>query len=177
MYIFVLSFFVDDHGSEFHEDLFNKSSTRPSEQICFFRGPPRLDFPKCFKSVLWFMNSSRFSISREEITHVPIPMSIYVCVVSFFLNCREDMGRHHPLTKVVNLSRFACSKTGFRFLWDAPGTLSIGWFQIFTWKMVGNHQTSIKNWLFGVPGISYWMNYGKTLNNFTWGRWERENID
>ncbi len=24
--------------------------------------------------------------------------------------------------------------------------------QIFTWEMVGNHQTSIKNWLFRVPG-------------------------
>ena len=24
--------------------------------------------------------------------------------------------------------------------------------QTFTWEMVGNHQTSILNWLFGVPG-------------------------
>lgn len=24
-----------------------------------------------------------------------------------------------------------------------------------TWKMIGNHQTSIKKWLFGVPGSSY----------------------
>ena len=31
--------------------------------------------------------------------------------------------------------------------------VSIGWFNIFTWEMVGNHQTSIKNWLFRVPGI------------------------
>ena len=27
--------------------------------------------------------------------------------------------------------------------------------QIFTWEMLGNHQTSIKNWLFRVPGIYY----------------------
>ena len=27
--------------------------------------------------------------------------------------------------------------------------------QIFTWEMVGNCQTSIKNWLFRVPGISH----------------------
>ena len=27
--------------------------------------------------------------------------------------------------------------------------VSIGWYQIFTWKMVGNHQTSIFNWWFG----------------------------
>ena len=30
--------------------------------------------------------------------------------------------------------------------------VSIGWFQIIAEKMVGNHQTSIKNWLFRVPG-------------------------
>ena len=36
--------------------------------------------------------------------------------------------------------------------------VSIGWFQIFqiiTEKMVGNHQTSIKNGLFRVPGMFY----------------------
>ncbi len=31
--------------------------------------------------------------------------------------------------------------------------VSIGWFPIFTWEMVGNHQTSIYKWLFGVPGV------------------------
>ncbi len=42
-----------------------------------------------------------------------------------------------------------------------PGTLnnqffmvvSIGWFKIFTWEMVGNHQTSIYKWVFRVPAI------------------------
>ena len=32
--------------------------------------------------------------------------------------------------------------------------VSIGWFQIITLTMVGNHQTSNLNWLFGVPGGS-----------------------
>ncbi len=47
--------------------------------------------------------------------------------------------------------------------WGKPGTLnnqffmvvSIGWFKIFTWEMVGNHQTSIYKWLFRVPGSCY----------------------
>ena len=51
---------------------------------------------------------------------------------------------------------------------DLPGTLnnqffmvvSIGWFKIFTWEMVGNHQTSIYKWLFRVPGLNafFWWN-------------------
>ena len=33
--------------------------------------------------------------------------------------------------------------------------VSIGRFPIFTWEMVGNHQTSIYKWLFGVPGCCW----------------------
>ena len=49
--------------------------------------------------------------------------------------------------------------------WSSPYTwypkqpsfkvVSIGWFQIFTWEMVGNHQTSTLYWLFWGPIFIY----------------------
>ena len=64
----------------------------------------------------------------------------------------------------------------FQFTWNSKANqffmvVSIGWFKIFTWEMVGNHQTSIYKWLFRVPGrfvlrrlwSSKQSNLGKTL--------------
>ena len=78
----------------------------------------------------------------------------------------SEMWRHH------HDSDHSSFWFGFaRFFWiksfsNHPGTWNIhlclmvvgSWMmnQIFTWKkMVGNHQTSIKQWLFRVPGHDY----------------------
>ena len=64
--------------------------------------------------------------------------------------------------------------------------VSIGWFNIFTWEMVGNHQTSIFKWLFRVPGMNFyeenpinllgqWLNGLNFLGWRIWRMFSREN--
>ena len=72
----------------------------------------------------------------------------------------RNIGDGHP-TFNRNPYNGAAAKEVWRVAISHPGTLrptsffmvvSIGWFKIFTWEMVGNHQTSIYKWLFRVPG-------------------------